>query len=488
MKKLGIFLAAAVLAVACNQLKKSKKTSISKQLLIILFLAASSLTVLAQGSQPNIVFFLADDVTYNVLGCYGGQDAQTPNIDKLADEGMRFTRAYCAIATCAPFRAELYTGLYPVNSGCAYNHSPVKFGTKSVAHYLKDAGYRVGITGKKHVSPESSYPWKDLGNNLNGKAVHEFMTKDKEQPFCLFVCSHNAHAPWTTGDASKFDASEIFLAPVQHDNPKTREVMTRYLAEVEDLDREVGDMLRNVRNLGEESNTLVMFSSEQGWPLGFAKWTNWNLGVHTGLIARWNGKIEAGSTSDALIQVADILPTLINAAGKDASTYGLDGQSFYRHLKGQEQPLRKYVYGVHNNVPEGESYPIRSIRDDKFHYIWNLTPEASYHERHVMVENSRLIWWNALKEEEAKNDKEAIALLEKFHHRPSVEFYKIDEDPYEMNNLAEDPAYAGDRERLERELKRWMKEQNDPGAEMDSWEVYNSFKETVKAKESGGIE
>ncbi len=462
---------------------KLNEISIGKYTLIIAFFVAGSFSLLAQESQPNIVFFLADDVTYNLLGCYGGNDVQTPNIDKLATSGMRFTRAYCATAMCAPFRAELYTGLYPVRNGCAYNHAPVKFGTKSVAHYLKDAGYRVGIAGKKHTSPESSYPWEKF-NALNGKDVLEFMTRNKEQPFCLFLCSTNAHAPWDRGDSSEFDPDKIQLASVQHDNSKTREVMTRYLAEVVDLDREVGEIMKSLDSLGQKENTIVMFSSEQGWPLGFAKWSNWNLGVHTGFIASWSGKIEAGCTSDALIQVADILPTLLEAAGQNPDSYQLDGQSFYRLLIGQKQPLRKYVYGVHNNVPEGKPYPIRSIRDNKYHYIWNLTPEVSYHEQHVMIENSRLVWWNALKEEEAKNDKEAIALLEKYHHRPSVELYKVDEDPYEMNNLAENPEYLEVRKRLERELKRWMEEQNDPGTEMDNKDVLNAFRESVSEKES----
>lgn len=454
-----------------------------KYAFFIFILIVNSLSLFAQESRPNIVFFLADDVTYNVIGCYGGEDAQTPNIDKLATEGMRFTSAYCAISMCAPFRAELYTGLYPVRSGCAYNHAPVKFGTKSVAHYLKDAGYRVGIAGKKHTSPSSSFPWEDFENNLNGKEVRDFMTRDEAQPFCLFLCSHNAHAPWESGDASKFDQDKIYLAPIQHDNPKTREVMTRYLAEVEDLDREVGDMIESLDASGQRDNTIVMFSSEQGWPLGFAKWSNWNLGVHTGLIACWPGKIKAGDKSNALIQVADILPTLLEAAGQKVESYQLDGQSFYRHLLGQKQLLRKYVYGLHNNVPEGEPYPIRSIRDDKYHYIWNLTPKVSYHESHIMIENSRLVWWNALKEEEAKNDKDAIAILEKFHSRPAVELYKVDEDPYEMNNLAENPEYVKVRKRLDRELKRWMEEQKDPGAEMDNSGVLNALRKSVSEKE-----
>ncbi len=434
--------------------------------------------------KPNFLFILADDVTYNTLGCYGGRDAKTPNIDRLAAEGMRFTRAYSATAMCAPFRAELYTGLYPVRNGVAWNHSSAKPGTKSVCHYLQEQGYRVGLSGKKHANPASTFPFENVKGFPAGDGVREFMTRDKNQPFCLFICSHNAHAPWTTGNASKFDRDKISLAPVQHDNPKTREVMTRYLAEVEDLDRETGDILKLLETTGRQENTLVMFSSEQGWALGFAKWTNWDLGVHTGFIARRPGMIKAGGVSNALIHMADVLPTFLEAAGAKAKPNQFDGRSFYRLLLGQDQPLRDYVYGVHNNVPEGNPYPIRSIRDKDYHYILNLTPNESYHEKHVMVENSRLVWWPALKEAEAQNDAKAITLLKKFHKRPAEELYKVDEDVYETINLADNPEYATVKKRLRAELIRWMNEQKDPGAALDDPAIHAANRKAATRKKN----
>ncbi len=422
--------------------------------------------------KPNFVFILADDLTYNLLGCYGGVDAETPRIDELASEGMRFTRAYAAMAMCAPFRAELYTGLYPVRNGVAWNHSSAKLGTKSVCHYLEEQGYRVGLSGKKHASPESTFPFEVLKGFPAGEGVREFMTRDSDQPYCLFICSNNAHAAWTTGDPSRFNPDTVSLNPLQFDTPAIREVMTRYLAEVEDFDRETGEILDLLAGLDQEDDTLVMLSSEQGWALGFAKWSNWDLGVHTGLIARWPGKIEAGSVSNALVQMADVLPTFLEATGTKEGEEMFDGISFYRHLIGEDQPLRKFVYGVHNNVPEGNPYPIRSIRNEQFHYLLNLTPDASYHEKHVMLMDSRLTWWPELKKAEAKGDSEAIALLKKYHKRPAEELYRVDEDIYEMNNLASNPEYAEVKEVLREELKRWMEEQGDTGAAMDDVAVH----------------
>jgi len=418
--------------------------------------------------RPNLLFILADDCTYNVLGCFGGKDVKTPNIDALAREGMTLTRTYAAMSMCAPFRAELYTGLFPVRNGVAWNHSRARPGTRSICHYLRDLGYRVGLAGKKHASPPDVFPFEAVKGFPAGPAVSEFMTRDANQPFCLFLCSHNPHAPWTTGDASQFDPAKLTLAAIQHDNPPTREAMTRYLAEVGDLDREVGDVLRLLKRAGQADNTLVMFSSEQGWALGFAKWSNWDLGVHTALLARWPGRIQPGSRSDALVHVADVLPTFIEAGGGDPAAGKLDGRSFLPVLKGQAKTHRTYVYGVHNNVPEGRPYPIRSIRDGEFHYLWNLTPDASYHEKHVMAANSRLVWWPAMKAAADKGDAAAKRLMDKFHHRPAEELYRVDEDPFEVKNLAGDPRYAGVKKRLRAELERWMKQQGDDGAALDS--------------------
>tara|TARA_R110000850_G_scaffold48045_5_gene119586 strand:- start:114 stop:1544 length:1431 start_codon:yes stop_codon:yes gene_type:complete len=445
--------------------------------LILSLLSMGSLLLSAkEESKPNFLFILADDCTYNLLGCYGGQDAETPHIDLLASEGMRFTRAYASMAMCAPFRAELYTGLYPVHNGVAYNHSSAKPGTKSVCHYLKEQGYRVGISGKVHASPKDTFPFEVLKGFPDGEAVQEFMTRDAEQPYCLFLCSSNAHAAWTTGDSAKFDQSEIHLSPVQIDSPAVREVMSRYLAEVEDLDRETGLILDLLDSIGQKDETLVMFSSEQGWALGFAKWTNWDLGVHTGLIARWPGKIEAGAVSEALVQMADVLPTFLEASGAKPKSYGLDGKSFYSHLLGRKQPMREFVYGVHNNIPEGDPYPIRSIRDGRFKYIHNLTPEATYGEKHIMAEDSRLIWWPDLKAAEARGDAEAIDLLKRFHSRPEEELYLVDEDVYETENLALNPEYAEVKARLKAEMERWMDAQGDPGAALDDPAVYAANK------------
>ena len=137
-------------------------------------------------ARPNFLFILADDCTYNVLGCFGGKDVKTPNIDRLGREGVKFNRAYAAMSMCAPFRAELYTGLYPVTNGVAWNHSRAKPGVKSIFHHLAGLGYRVGLSGKKHASPASVFPFENVKGFPAGDGVG---SSCRRTPSSLSACS-----------------------------------------------------------------------------------------------------------------------------------------------------------------------------------------------------------------------------------------------------------------------------------------------------------
>jgi N-sulfoglucosamine sulfohydrolase len=220
-----------------------------------------------------------------------------------------------------------------------------------------------------------------------------------------------------------------------------------------------------------ETDTLVLFTSEQGSQFPGCKWTNWDTGVHTALLARWPGVVAPGTRTDALVQYADIAPTLIEAAGGDPSEWTLDGSSFLNVLRGDQQQHRQYVYGMHNNFPEGPPYPIRSITDGEYHYIRNLTPDEIYIEKHLMGSNgngelnnpywSTWIW-------AASTDPKTYALTKRYTRRPAEQLYHLTEDRYEMVNLADDTTYAPIKQRLSRELEQWMSGQGDPGIEQDT--------------------
>jgi len=435
-----------------------------------------------RAAPPNVLLIMADDCTFSDLRLYGGANAHTPNLDALAQQSLVFNRAYLCSAMCQPCRAELYSGQYPMRNGCAWNHSASREGTTSLPHYLGKLNYRVGLAGKVHVLPESCFPFESIGGFdpscvRNPTQAHdiaqvqEFISRDGKQPFCLVVALVEPHVPWVMGDPSQYPAEEIQLPPNIADTPRTRQDFGRYLAEITYMDSQVGQLLQILELSGQANDTLVLFTSEQGSQFPGCKWTNWDTGVHTALLARWPGVIAPGTRTDALVQYADIAPTLIEAAGGQTSEWSLDGTSFLAVLHGTQSQHRKYVYGMHNNFPEGPPFPIRSITDGEYHYIRNLTPDEIYIEKHLMGSNgngelnnpywSTWIW-------AASTDPRTYALTKRYTRRPAEQLYHLSKDRYEMINLADDATYAPIKQRLSRELEKWMIQQGDPGIEQDT--------------------
>ena len=265
--------------------------------------------------KPNVLIIMADDCTYNDLPLYGGQNAKTPNIDGLSTQGLTFNQAYLSSAMCQPCRAELFSGQYPLHNGCAYNHSSSRPTTLSLPQYLKPLGYRVGISGKVHVLPKQAFPFERVDgfdpncvrnptqeHSLEG--IEEFMSREEKEPFCLVVALVEPHLPWVMGDPSQYPPQQLKLPPNIADTKVTREYFSRYLAEITYMDSQVGDILKTLAKTGQRDETLVLFTSEQGSQFPGCKWTNWNTGVHTALIASWPGQIPAGGRTDALVQYA----------------------------------------------------------------------------------------------------------------------------------------------------------------------------------------
>jgi len=436
----------------------------------------------ASDQKPNILIIIADDCTHSDLPVYGGKNLQTPQIDKLASQGMTFNRAFVTMSMCVPCRAELYTGMQPVRSGVCWNHSIARTGTTSIVQYLGVMGYRVGIAGKVHADPREVYPFEMVPgverNCVSETAIYdaaglrEFMATDEKQPFCLITALVVPHIPWTVGDPSHFNPAKLQLPPYLADNKETRHEFARYLAEIEVLDKQVGETLGLLDELNITDNTLVIFTSEQGAQLPFCKWTNWNNGVHTGFIVRWPDRIERGSRTDAIIQYNDVLPTLLDALGSKADTR-FDGSSFLSVLKGEKDSHRSYAYFMHNNVPEGPSYPIRSITDGSYHYIRNLESERLYIERHLMARMPLNKYWPSWVFD-ASDDPEILDLVTRYQKRPSEELYNLSEDPNEINNLADQENFQKIKRNLSRKLDKWMLDQGDPGALIDSYEELNN--------------
>jgi N-sulfoglucosamine sulfohydrolase len=449
----------------------------------LLLLLGISPLAFGQEAKPNVLIIMADDCTHNDLPAYGGQNAQTPHIDRLAKEGLTFNRAYVSSAMCQPCRAELFTGQHPVKNGSSWNHSASKPEATSIAQHLGRLGYRVGLSGKVHVQPAKVFAFESVAgfdpNCVRSPTrphstgpIKEFMERDPQQPFCLVVALVEPHVPWVMGDASAYPPEQLKLPPNLADTEVTREAFSRYLAEITYMDSQVGEILEALNASGQRKNTLVLFTSEQGAQFPGCKWTNWDTGLHTALIAHWPGRVPGGKRTEAIVQYADVAPTLIDLAGGDPQGHDYDGRSFLSVLTNPELPHRRYAYGIHNNVPEGPPYPIRSVTDGEYRYIRNLTPDEIYIEKHLMgLSGAGTLnnpYWGTWMFD--TNNPRTERLVKRYMKRPAEQLYHTASDRYEMKNLAGDPQHAEIQAELSRELDRWMKTQGDPGQPLDTYE------------------
>lgn len=457
------------------------RTAITSCYVSLTLLIMSSVGTFAQGNsatKPNVIIIMADDLDSRQLSCYGGKNLRTTHIDALAAEGLKFNQIYTSEAMCVPTRASLFTGLYPVRHGSFQNHKPVHDNLKSVGHYLADLGYRVGLTGKDHsTKPKTVFPFEIVkGFEPNCVAptddyelddVKQYITRN-DKPYCLFVMSINPHAPWTVGDTTEFRADKLILPSDWVDTPVTRKQYVKYLAEIRRLDSQVGDITRLLKETGQDKNTVVVFLGEQGAQFPGAKWNLWDAGQKSSMLVKWPGTTRPGTQTNALVQYEDITPTLVELAG-GKPVAGLDGKSFLPVLQGKSQGARQYAYGIHNNIPEGNPYPIRSIRDTRYKLILNLMSDQEYYNRfmmNAMRKDRNSVWfsWTG----QAATDPKAKRITERFVKRPAVEFYDTQADPWEMNNLADNPAYQGRINQYKQKLQAWMMQQGDKGAGIDT--------------------
>ncbi|TWT92653.1 sulfatase family protein [Neorhodopirellula pilleata] len=417
----------------------------------------------ADSPRPNLVLMIADDCTYLDLGVYGGQ-AKTPNLNQLASDGMKFTRCFQAAPMCSPTRHCLYTGIYPVKSGAYPNHTMAYDWVQSIATYLNDAGYRSHLSGKTHIQPRSVFPFEYSAdrNNPDMAVIDSFMSEcaSSETPFLLVAASNEPHSPWNKGDASVYPPDELSLPPVLVDSPDTRQGYSKYLAEITYFDDQVGQVMKLLQKHSHDKNTLVMVLSEQGNSFPFAKWTCYDVGVHSGCIMRWPDVVVPGSVSDAMVEYVDVVPTFLEACGIEAPDV-LDGRSFLSVLQGESDRHKSYVFslqttrGINNG---SDYYGIRSVRGERYRYVRNLTPEVTF--KNAATADPTFKTWRAMAE---AGDANAARLVHDYQHRPAEELYDCQSDPFNRENLISNPSLNDVRDELRSQLDQWMKSQGDQG-------------------------
>lgn len=438
-------------------------TKILTGLAISVFCSVAIATAKEADRQPDIVVYLADDLSAADLTLYGGTNIETPSIDQLADEGMTFERAFVASPSCAPSRAALLTGMMPARNGAEENHSYPHESILKLPAVLNELGYQTVAFGKvahARSAPDYQFDTHDRAQDIPAvrKNVRAFLeSRTDSRPLALFVGVSNPHVPWPS--ESTVDPESMSLPVKLLDTPQTRVQRSRYLQEVKDLDAYLGE-LRQLVNEHLSMDRLFVFSSDHGAQFPFGKWTLYDEGIRIPLIISRKGMIEAGSRSDAMVSWIDILPTLIEVGGGEVPR-SIDGKSFAGVLRDSSKNHRERIFTTHSGDKMMNVYLSRSIRTEQYKLIWNPHPEFAFTTHIDLL--LRATSGDYFKEwtEAAKSDSRAAEIVARHHGRPEFELFDLMNDPNETRNLADHPELASVRSRLLTELKEWIRTQGD---------------------------
>ena len=433
----------------------------------------------AAGQKPrNVVLIIADDLGLD-LGCYGNRAIRTPNLDKLAKRGVRFTRAYATVSSCSPSRASILTGLYTHQNGqYGLQHPPHSQQThpwvQSLPNLLRAGGYWTGLIGKFHVGPNSVYAFdqvitKGTGGNRDVAAMarlaREFIGRREQRPFFLVYTFSDPHRAAKGFANEKFakDPAEVRYDPGKvnvpyhlPDTPEVRRDLAEYYQAVSRMDRGVGLLLDVLRAAGQLDDTLIVFISDNGRPFPGAKTTLYAAGIHLPLLVSGPG-VPPGRTSDALVSYVDLAPTILDWAQAKGPKYKLPGRSLLPLLRGEEGKVRDAVFASHQFHEITMAYPCRAICTKKYKLILNLTPRLEYPLASDLWGSPS--WQGILKRGDKMMGQRSVAA---FLHRPREELYDLSKDPDELRNVAADPAYAEVLTDLRRRIQAWREETNDP--------------------------
>jgi len=424
--------------------------------------------------KPNILWITLEDTSPR-MGCYGDQLARTPNIDRLAQEGTLYREAYCTAGVCAPSRSAVITGMYQTSIGTHHMRTehtneftpelPTPYQAVLPAHVklipemMRAHGYYCSNNFKTDYQFQSPLTaWDE-----NGMEAH-WRTREQDQPFFAvfnYILTHES-AMWPDSPIARYfgngqeelplitDPNQVSVPPYLPDTPKTRTAIAKLYDRVADADAYVGQLLDQLEEDGLADDTVVMLWSDHGEGLPRAKRWTYDAGIRVPLIVRWPGKMDKGQVSDQLVSMIDLGPTTLSLAGVPVPRH-LQGQPFL----GSHAEERQYVFATRDRYDEAYD-KVRAVRDNQFKYIRNDYPNQPYlqwipfsHDHPALQE-----LWRMRLEGELNGDLPTLMQ----DQRPPEELYDCLNDPFELNNLADDPMYREHLKRLRKTLEEWCGE------------------------------
>ena len=449
-------------------------------------------------APPNILILMSDNHSWNHLGCYGDATVRTPNIDKLAEEGVRFTHAYCPSPSCTPARAAMLTGqdIWRLEEGAnLWGTMPSHFAVYT--DLLEQAGYLVGYEGKGWGPGDyEAGGWtRNPAGQRYGSFEEFYNERERGQPFCYWFSSRDPHRPYRAGGAERasYDLDSIAIPPYLPDDPAVRSDIADYYAEIEHFDGEVAEHLALLSEFGATDDTVIIVASDNGWQMPRGLANLYDSGTRLPLIVSMPQRFPGGRVVEDFVSLTDFAPTILDLAGLPVPR-DMTASSFVPILASNQQglvdPQRSFVVTARERHAfarqGGPGYPARALRTRDHLYIRNYAPElwpAGDPPLYGDVDAHMLQFPSPTKMFllQRPSDPEFRSLFDlAFAKRPAEELYDLAADPYQMNNVAKDPAYESTRAELAARLQEYLRSTADPrevGGPM-KWEKAQYFKES----------
>ncbi len=440
---------------------------------ICLFVAAVLFAFPACAAERlNVLWLVAEDFGPE-LSINGTPQVWTPNIDRLAREGMRFQRAYTTAPVCSASRSAFMTGMYQTTIG-AHNHRSHRddgyrppAGVRVLPDWLTRAGYF--CANLRYLPPKFGFSGTaktDWNFQVDEPAFEgdDWADLKSHQPFFAQINFQETHRAFTA--PKKADPAKVAIPPYYPDHPVTRADMAAYLDAASELDRKVGLILDQLDADGLAGRTVVIFSGDHGQAHVRGKQFCYEEGLHIPLIVRWPKEIDApkgyraGVVDNRLVEAIDVVPTILVAIAGTEKPPKMQGRVL---LGDHAEAPRAYAFGARDRCDE-TVFRFRTVRDDRYRFIRNFTPERPFLQANKYKESSYPVW-NLLKTLDAEGKLTPVQKVLTAPTMPAEELYDLTDDPHEINNLAasKDPAHVATLERLRGVLEDWITSTNDQG-------------------------
>lgn len=429
----------------------------------------------------NILWIVADDLGVD-LGCYGNKLIHTPNLDKLASESVLYKNLYTTTAVCSPSRSGLITGMYPVTLGVHQHRTRYKKhlpeGVEPITSYFKNAGYFVsnGKGGKKDKGGKTDYNFAAKAKDLY-QGGHWSQRKEG-QNFFSQVQIFYPHRPFHKDTVHPVDSDKVVLPPYYPNHEIARKDWALYLETVQAVDVKIGEIMSQLKKDGILDNTIVFFFGDQGRPHIRAKQFLYDSGTNTPLMVRFPDGKGAGTVSNKLVSNIDISVASLKIANIDIPSH-IQGKDF---LSDSEE--REYVFTMRDRRDETVDR-IRAVRSKKFKLIKNYYTDRPYTQFNAYKENSYPML-PLMRVLHKKGQLDSVQARFISNDRPAEELYDLEKDPFEINNLANNPAYSAELQKLRKVLEDWVAK-NDKGTYPEAEEEIIAAQQKAKERFSNTI-